>query len=100
MTGCVSLAVTGRFSESSFVPAGTMNGPRDLPVTASRLGLLMLVGVPMNIGFGSFSFSSSVACLRRERREHEGQQDGQCDDRLVHLSPRSFSASGASAFSA
>ncbi len=62
MTGCVSLAVTGRFSESSFVPAGTMNGPRDLPVTGSRLGLLMLVGVPMNIGFGSFSFSSSVAC--------------------------------------
>ncbi len=39
-----------------------MNGPRDLPVTASRFGLLMLVGVPMNIGFGSLSFSSSVAC--------------------------------------
>jgi len=31
-----------------------------LPVIGSRFALLMLVGVPMNIGFGSFSFSSSL----------------------------------------
>ena len=38
-----------------------MNGPRDLPVTTSRFALLMFVGVPMNIGLGSLSFSSSLS---------------------------------------
>ena len=60
MTGCMSLEVTGFLAERSFVPLGTKNGPRGLPVTASRFGVLMLRGVPMNIGLGSWSFSSSL----------------------------------------
>ena len=60
MTGCMSLEVTGFFADSRTVPFGTKNGGRGLPVIGPRLALLMLVGVPMNIGLGSFSFNSSL----------------------------------------
>src|SRR4030042_523384 len=62
MTGCMSLAVTGLFRETSFVPAGTKNAPRGLPGIFSRLGLLMFRGVPMNIGLGTWSLGSSLPC--------------------------------------
>ena len=38
MTGCVSLEVTGLFSERSVVPAGTKNGPRGLPGDLFQVG--------------------------------------------------------------
>src|SRR4029078_13699167 len=60
MTGCMSLDVTGFFSDSRTVPLGTKNGGRDLPVTVSRFALLRFGGGPLNMGFGSFSFSSSL----------------------------------------
>ena len=60
MTGCMSLEVTVFFDDTRTVPFGTKTAARGLPVTTSRLELLRLVGVPMNIGLGSFSFSSSL----------------------------------------
>ena len=84
MTGCLSLDVTGRFSDSSLVPTGTMNGPRDLPVTTSRFELLMLVGVPMNIGFGSCQLQF-VLLLRLPDGHRDGRQQRRREGRPVSV---------------
>ena len=77
MTGSLSLAATGLPAESRAVPAGTMNGPRGLPVTVSRLGVRMFLGVPTNIGLGSWIFRTS---LPGSWAAAAGGQHGQAED--------------------
>src|SRR5512136_194858 len=60
MTGSLSLEVTGLPRDRSVVPAGTMNGPRGFPVTVSRLGVRMFLGVPTNIGLGRVILRTSL----------------------------------------
>jgi len=82
MTGAESLDVTGRFAESSFVPGRHHEGAARLARDGLQVGALDVGRRADEHRLRQLQLQLFRRLLRRERREHDGQQEGQ-DDSLL-----------------